>query len=152
MNNVISFFRPGPMPRHRLPLGARLSRTQKQLATEIVARFEPAQDSLQARRDMRESLQASGIEPGEDLRQVLRDAGFKTVHTADELSFESEPPSVSQQLPQDLGPPKGLPAFIRRFIDLWRVGGTTEEETHAFVAEVRTLRTPPRGLFVNLLA
>ena len=140
------------MPRHRLPLGARLSRTQKQLAAEIVARFNPEQDSLQSRRDMREALQTTGIGPGEDLRQVLRDAGFKTVHTSDEADFENEPPSVHRQAPQDLGPPKGLPAFIRRFIDLWRAGNTTEQENEAFVSEVRTLRTPPRGIFVNLLA
>ena len=101
---------------------------------------------------MRAALSDAGIEPGDDLRQVLREAGFKTVHTAREEDTVPERELVPDRGVRELGPPRGVPAFIQRFLDRWRSGDTSEGETEHFVAEVRSMRAPPRGLFVNLLA
>lgn len=152
MNNVISFFRPGPMPRHALPRGATLTQSMKRRAAEIIARFSPAEDSLQSRREMKAALTDAGLKPGHDLRQVLRQAGFQTVHATQLEEHVPHGDTIAPREIKDLGPPRRLPAFIQRFLDRWRSGDASPGETDTFVAEVRTMRAPPRGIFVNLLA
>ena len=152
MNNVISFFRPGPMPRHRLPRGAILNPALKRRAAEIISQYRADEDSLENRRAMKDALRESGIGPGEDLRHLLHDAGFKTLHTAREEESTAEPQERSWAGIRDLGIPKGLPAFIHRFLERWRTGDASAGETTEFVDEVRRMSTPPRGLFINLLA
>jgi hypothetical protein len=152
MNNVISLFRQGPMPRNTLPRGASLSVGQRKKATEIVSQFDPKNDSVQTRREMRDALRDADIRPGEDLRTVLKEAGFKVTRPPKEDDDQGFGPEVPRRKPRHLGPPPGLPSFVTSYLEQHKSGDVSETDTNEFMAKVRQMAPPPRGIFVNVLA
>jgi len=152
LNNVISLFRPGPMPRHSRPRGAELTTAQKSRAAEIAADFDPKTDSVDMRRQLRDALRAADIRPGEDLRNVLKEAGFKMARPPKEDSDQGLGPEVPRREPRKLGPPPGLPDFVTSYVERHKAGEVSNSDASQFMDKVRRMAPTPRGIFVNILA
>ena len=155
MNSLLNLMRQGARPvsrpGHRPAEGARLTADQKKMAAEIASRFDPATDSPTQRKEMRAAFHKAKIGPGHDLKNVLEQSGFKV----------GPPPEEKQKAAQDgqpkhrgrqLGPPPGLPDFAQAFIEKKKAGKASKADADALRDQLRTMDSPPKGVFVNLVA
>ena len=152
MNHVISLMGRGALPLRAHQRGALLTSEQKEKATEIAARFDPKIDDPEMRQEMREAFDAANIRPGEDLRNVLRDAGFKLGRPPHPSGDGPQGGRGQHRGPRNLGPPPGLPKFVLSFMEKRREGSVGQAETQQFMADLRRMPNPPKGLFVNRVA
>jgi hypothetical protein len=94
-----------------------MSDDQKVAATEIISRFDPKNMTADDEKNMREQLRAEGIRPGEDLKNLLTEAGFKVA-----------PPERDRQSPPSMTMSNELQNTINGFAEKFREGSATNDD------------------------
>jgi hypothetical protein len=152
MNQMISLLRRGATPMLQRPRGTALSSEQKKVATQIAAGFDSKKTSPEMRQEMRKAFDAANIRPGDDLKIILEDAGFKPrPHPRDEAANRALTENEHAK-PRKLGRSADLPSFVNAYLDKEEAGTASEADTRSFLASARQMAPPPKGIFVNIRA
>jgi hypothetical protein len=94
-----------------------MSDDQKVAAAEIISRFDPKNMTAEDDKNMREQLRSEGIRPGEDLKNLLTEAGFKVAQ-----------PERGKQPPPQMNMSNELQNTINGFAEKFREGSATNDD------------------------
>ena len=151
MNQMISLLRRGATPTLRRPRGAMLNVEQKKVAKDITAQFDAEKSSPEMRQEMQRAFDAAKIRPGDDLKQILEEAGFRP-DPKDLPATDQSMARHKQTMPRDLGRPADLPSFVTTYLAKEKAGAASDTDTRSFLQTARQMSPPPKGIFVNILA
>lgn len=125
-----------PVPR----INFRLSDEQKKTAEEIIGQYDPEKMTADKDKQMRAELRDAGIQPGEDLKNLLTEAGFQVGPPEGRKTQEMRPP-------MNLSPE--LQNTINNFTEKFREGLATDDDLNDLLQMFYQNGLSSQGNFVD---
>ena len=118
----------------------RLYKKKKKQAAEIIGQYDPDNMTADKDKQMRAELRDAGIQPGNDLKNLLTQAGFQV-----------GPPEARTD--QRMGPPADMSPemqnTINNFAEKFRDGNATEDDMNNLLQMFYKNGLNPQGSFVD---
>jgi hypothetical protein len=121
----------------------KLTDQQKTQAQEIISQYDPDNMTEEDRMSMMEELREAGIHPGEDMKNILEEAGF------DMKPPEGKRPPMMSANPMQSMTTEGAPEFFTDFIEKYTSGNLTEDDIDTFITSVKTNAEELKGFLIN---
>lgn len=132
----------GMIPPH-WGMNYQLNDQQKTQAQEIISKYDPQNMTQEDQMSMRQEFREAGIHPGEDLKNILEEAGFEVKPPP-----RMHPPMMGAKSMQT----EGAPQFFIDFIEKLTAGNLTEEDIDTFIESMKTNGEEIKGLLINQTA
>lgn len=114
----------------------KMTEQDKTKFSEIVANYDPKNMSESDKAALRDDLKAAGLRPGEDMKNMMEQAGFQV--------GPPQPPSAGAR-----GEAAQTPEFLSDFVSKFRSGSATENDLDELLSNLKARGLTYVGNFVD---
>lgn len=118
-----------------------LSDEQKNILKEILQQYNPDSMSAESMKSLREEVRAAGIKPGEDMKNIMEEAGFKVGPPRDRKE--------GMRGAGDAGGKLDMPSFLSELVEQLQNGRLNQEEQDKMIDILESNGFDVRGLIVD---